>query len=114
MTTAFFTHKSSSGIFLCQQTSESTETPATLAGPEEVKEPKQQEEDQAPASVMADYVIQLHTSNCRGTAVPGRVSTDLKGQRGSTGMQQLKPDHDEAFGLGQVLPDMLQHFGCCL
>ena len=75
---------------------------STLAGAEEVKEPRQKEEDQAPALVMADYLIQLHTSNCRGAGVPGRVSVDLKGEGGSTGMQQLKPNHDEAFGRGQV------------
>ena len=50
----------------------------------------------------AEYRVWTHTSSTKGAGTQGRVSIQLLGREGSSGMQPLDAQHDGAFGRGQV------------
>lgn len=64
----------------------------------------EQQEDEAAAAVMSEYCVWVHTSSCKGAGTQGRVSIELHGRGGSSGMQLLQAQHDGAFARGQVRP----------
>ncbi len=67
---------------------------------EEDQQDDQQEAVEAP--VKTQYHVWIHTSSCRGAGTEGRVSIELHGQGGSSGLQPLQAANDDAFARSQV------------
>ncbi|DBB10366.1 TPA: hypothetical protein ACH3X3_001925 [Trebouxia sp. C0006] len=69
----------------------------------EADEEHQQDEQQeaVEAAVKTEYRVSIHTSSCRGAGMQGRVSIELHGQGGSSGLQPLAPANDDAFARSQ-------------
>lgn len=67
---------------------------------EEEQEDEQPEAVEAP--VKTEYHVWIHTSSCRGAGTQGRVSIELHGQGGSSGLQPLHEANDGAFARSQV------------
>lgn len=70
----------------------------------EADEEDQQDERQeaVEAAVKTEYRVWVHTSSCRGAGMQGRVSIELHGQGGSSGLQPLHAANDDAFARSQV------------
>ena len=60
------------------------------------------QQEAAEAAVKTEYHVCIHTSSCRGAGTQGRVSIELHGQGGSSGLQPLHPANDDAFARSQV------------
>ena len=86
-------HKLTAELMLCSVGSEAGQ-----------QEEEQQEEEETAAAMVSEYRVWVHTSSCKGAGTQGRVSIELHGQGGSSGMQPLHAQHDGAFARGQVRP----------
>lgn len=51
---------------------------------------------------MAEYIVSVHTSSCKGAGTEGGVAVELHGRQASSGMQQLQPQAANSFARGQV------------
>ncbi|DBA69854.1 TPA: hypothetical protein ACH3X2_012566 [Trebouxia sp. C0005] len=70
--------------------------------PEADEEDQQDERQEAvEAAVKTEYRVWVHTSSCRGAGMQGRVSIELHGQGGSSGLQPLHAANDDAFARSQ-------------